>query len=242
MIQGNTKIYQDMKVKALSLPNNPGVRVKLACEITQKESFTGDEAPETLLRYLLRANHTSMFEHLSTTWLIRDVSRSFLAQITRHRMASYTCGSQHYQDYRDYPHIVSEDLHNFKGSETFAVINGMYTELIRQGIPPEEARQVLPNAKAVTILWTINVRSLINFLNQRLCERNVEEMVVFAINVYTRCLEWWPELFKYVGPQCRMEGKCRQGRMKAQSCREHGSPWKRRSLGLPGPYPNDQPA
>jgi thymidylate synthase (FAD) len=240
MIRGNTRPYRDMTVKALSLPDSPGHRVQLACEITQRASLTGDNVDPKLLLYLLKAGHTSVFEHLSTTWFIRDVSRSFLAQITRHRMASYTCGSQHYQDYRDYSHIVSDELHNFKGSETFAIINGMYTELIAQGVPPEEARQILPNAKAVNILWTINVRSLINFLNQRLCERNVEEMTTFASYVYIKCLDWWPELFQVVGPQCRMPGECRQGRMKAERCRLFGSPWTQPICGLPQHLREDQ--
>jgi thymidylate synthase (FAD) len=86
-------------------------------------------------------------------------------------------------------------------------------------IKPEEARQVLPNACTVNFMWTINARSLVEFLNKRMCKRNVEEMRVFADKLYTLCMEWFPELFQHVGPQCKMLGRCRQGRMRAEECK-----------------------
>jgi len=86
------------------------------------------------------------------------------------------------------------------------------------GIKPEEARQVLPNACTVNFMWTINARSLVEFLNKRLCKRNVEEMQIFAKKLYVLCMEWFPELFVHVGPQCKMLGVCKQGPMKADVC------------------------
>ena len=43
--------------------------------------------------------------------------------------------------------------------------DNMYNYCIESGIPKEEARQVLPNAKAVNLMWTVNARSLVNSLN-----------------------------------------------------------------------------
>jgi len=218
------KTYEQMEVKLIRKTQNPENLIKLASDLTQKRKPSSTKASEKLIKYLITANHTSLFEHISTTWLISGVSRSFLAQITRHRMASYTSASQHYQDYSQYSHIVSQSMNNSKTKEILARVNAFYEWLIQQGIKPEEARQVLPNAKAVNILWTINVRSLINFLNLRLCRRNVDEMVLFASIVSSKCIEWWPEVFTLVGPDCLMLGKCRQGKMKAKICKEKGSP------------------
>ena len=218
------KMYDQMKVNIIRSTQDPGWIVKLASDITQKERFTNKEASENLLKFLITANHTSLLEHISTTWMIKDVSRSFLAQITRHRMASYTAASQHYQDYRDYPCIVGKSEHTEYVREVLEDLDDDYKRLVDHGLAPQEARQVLPNAKAVNILWTINVRSLINFLNLRLCERNVEEMLIFAKKVYKICLAWWPEVFSHVGPDCFMLGKCRQGRMMAETCKENGPP------------------
>jgi thymidylate synthase (FAD) len=218
--------YADMQINLIQKPEYPGILIQLASELTQKSNLTASPASPKLLKYLITANHTSLFEHVSTTWLIRNVSRSFLAQITRHRMASYTSGSQHYQDYRDYPLVVGHELQTPATASLFKYIDQSYTDMVDAGIMPEEARQILPNAKAVNLLWTINVRSLINFLNLRICERNVREMRYFAERVRNACLVWWPEVFTHVGPDCLMLGRCRQGRMMAQTCKENGSPWK----------------
>jgi len=161
-------------------------------------------------KYLLDAEHTSPLEHVSYMFRIEGVSRSFLAQITRHRMGSFTSASQHYQDYQDYPCIID------KLTDT-AVLSlhhsyNQYEKLLKDGMPKEEARQVLPNAAAVNLLWTVNARSLITFLKQRLCMRNVKEMQIFANKVLSLVTPVFPEIFNHVGPQC-FKSMCKQGRL-----------------------------
>jgi len=95
-----------------------------------------------------------------------------------------------------------------------------YTQMINNGVPIEEARQVLPNACAVNYLWTIDARNLYFFLRQRMCKRNVTEMQTFAKEVWGCLNNYWPELAECCGPYCHPTGKCNQGRM---SC---GDPYK----------------
>jgi thymidylate synthase (FAD) len=128
-------------------------------------------------------------------------------------MGSFTAASQHYQKYDEYSNIVHPDMINVSVEHFFSFVDDYYKTLIDMGIPKEEARQVLPNAKAVNIMWTVNARSLINFLNLRLCKRNVTEMLWFALKMSSVAREWWPELFNLVGPDCVMTGKCTQGAM-----------------------------
>ena len=45
---------------------------------------------------LTQIGHESPIEHASFTFAIEGVSRSLLAQITRHRLASYSVQSQRY--------------------------------------------------------------------------------------------------------------------------------------------------
>lgn len=179
---------------------------------------------ETLLLFLMKAEHTSILEHISWTFYIENVSRSFLAQITRHRMGSFTSASQHYTDYRKMPFIVNpQDKDNpvMLGSLRHALES--YKTLVDMGAPKEEARQCLPNAAAVNLLWTVNARSLINFFEQRECNRNVEEMVIFAQRLHQVLLANWPEFAKLLGPYCFTRGKCNQGKM---CC---GNPWPARA-------------
>jgi thymidylate synthase (FAD) len=168
--------------------------------------------------YLWYAEHQSVFEHVKYTFLIRHVSRSFLGQITRQRTASPTSGSQHYQDYSDYPVCISEEL---KATE-LAEVNfwnsfGDYHHAIGQlGIPKEEARQMLPMGAATNYLWTIDALNLAKFLRQRLCNRNVMEMRIFASKIKAIVTSHFPELFSFIGPQCCMS-ECYQGKL---ACKE----------------------
>lgn len=220
----NIKTYEDVEITVIRKTEKPDVIVRLACDITQKKlDYRGVFKPATanLVRYLYMANHGSILEHPSITVLIENVSRSFLLQITRTRPASYTVASQHYQDYRGYPDVISPRFTNER-----YLVNALddasfrYTELVENyNIPAEEARQVLPNSKAVTILWTIKAWNLCLFLESRLCKRNTEEMLTFANNIHTIAKDWWPNLFNNVGPHCRKYGFCNQGYMQAKVCK-----------------------
>ena len=111
-----------------------------------------------------------------------------------------------------------------KVQNIIADIDWFYQDLINMNIPKEEARQILPNAKAVNILWTVNARSLINFFNQRLCKRNIREMRMFAKELLLLCIDWFPELFMWVGADCKVLGGCTQGYMKAEVCKNDNIP------------------
>lgn len=210
--------YNKMRVSMVQSTPQPKHVTAMAAAITMRQDIDTAVKPITheLCLYLLEAEHTSIFEHVSYTFLIDGVSRSFLAQITRHRIGSFTSASQHYQDYRDYPCVVHMNLSKDALTEAAcASAFDCYQRLIATGTPVEEARQVLPNAAAVNLLWTVNARSLINFLRLRLCNRNVMEMKIFARAVLSRVQDNFPELFNYVGPQCYM-GECKQGRMRCK--------------------------
>ena len=110
-------------------------------------------------------------------------------------------------------------MNNSRAEQALHAANNGYNDLVFFGYKPEEARQVLPNAKAVNILWTINARSLINFLNLRLCKRNTKEMLTFANRVHELCNSWYYDLFSLIGPDCKIRDKCTQGHMKAGCCK-----------------------
>jgi thymidylate synthase (FAD) len=221
--------YTAMSVKVLQQTPDPGKMLKRAVDITMKSDFTDYKAAAAsgqLCKFIMTAEHTSLFEHCVMTIFIQNASRSFLAQITRQRTFSPTSGSQHYQDYRDYPMMVHPQV--LEHAPTMALFNcsfnesvGWYAEAIdKLGVPPEEARQLLPNACAVNYMVTMDVRNILFFLRQRLCHRNVYEMRIFANILRGLCLIWWPEVFANSGPACFADGKCNQGKM---AC---GRPWR----------------
>lgn len=204
--------YNDMSINVIRWTPRPAEVVSLAASHTMARDPQIVEN-ENLIKFLLKANHTSPFEHASLTFVVKDVSRSLLLQLTRHRMASYTTSSQHYQDYRLYPAVVSPSMASDPiAQEYFDKVMEMYIDLCTRH-PHEEARQILPNGMAVNIEWTINARSLVNLINLRICRRNTQEMLEFATRIRVLAVNWFPQLFKHVHADCIMHGKCFQGRM-----------------------------
>lgn len=213
------KTYDDMKVSLVRSTQEPAQLIKTACDLTQTKQITfNGSATKWLIKFLMDANHGSVIEHCSCTFTVTGISRSLLAQLTRHRVGSFTSASQHYADYRDMPMVIRPGTNDKPDVESayhdaFSMALASYINLIELGEAPEEARQVLPNASAVNLLWTVNLRSLANFFSQRLCRRNVLEMRIFATNVYSATNTWFPEFIECCGPACFTHGKCDQGKM-----------------------------
>ena len=69
-----------------------------------------------------------------------------------------------------------------------------YGELIELGVPREDAANALPLGMDSKVVWTINLRSLVNFMNKRLCSRALLEIRQFANELRSmlmgRNVEW----------------------------------------------------
>jgi len=209
----NIQTYEDMLVEVKWATPNPGEEIREALTNTMANiSMLADEpmkkVSSKLLDFLFKAEHSSVIEHAVISFMIQGASRSWLAQITRHRMASMTSSSQHYQDYSGYPLVVHRDTVDL----IYHSIDP-YNYLLAMGVPKEEARQILPNAMAVNFKWTINARSLYNFMRLRMCLRNVAEIRIFCDKVLLLVEQWWPEFAEILGPPCFTDDKCNQGVM-----------------------------
>ena len=170
---------------------------------------------------LLNMGHESIFEPASFTFGIEGVSRVLLAQITRHRLASFSVQSQRYVSYeKGFGYILPPRIEAL-GTEAVAryeaqmnQIEEWYREwqgLLGQGERSnEDARFVLPNACETRILLTMNVRELWHFFSLRMCSRAQWEINDLATKMHRLCLEVAPDLFSHAGPAC-LRGKCPEG-------------------------------
>ena len=185
--------------------------------------------------------HESPVEHVSFTFGIEGVSRSLLAQITRHRIASYSVQSQRYVPAGQFRYVVppeidaipaareeflramEEDQRHYE-SLSAMLIDKHKQELMAQGkdeksaakaaekMGIEDARFVLPNACETKIIMTMNVRSLRNFFRLRCCNRAQWEIRAVADEMLRLCSEVAPTLFAKAGPPC-VSGPCTEGKM-----------------------------
>lgn len=166
-----------------------------------------------LIKFLYTADHRSPLEHVSLSMHVRGVSRAFMAQITRHRLASYTCSSQHYQDYSEYP-VAPLYCEPYPKEMRQVIEDAMqtYSNVVADGMPKDCARMVLPEAVTVNMIITANAREWAEIMHQRLCKRNTSETLLVAQHMKRLLESWFPELFEFVGPEC-FEDRCKQGPM-----------------------------
>lgn len=219
----NISTYDKVQVTLVRWTHTPNELINLAAQHCMKkpEDINTLGSTASLATFLLQADHGNPFEHVSFTFQINNLSRSGMTQLIRHRIASYTFTSQHYQDYSDYPFIIHpRHAEHEEWEMAFMACMQAYNLLMRKGVPKEEARQVLPNAMGTGCVMTINARSLVNFLRLRLCKRNCAEIIQLAKCMKSLADRQFPELFLQVHTMCVMDGKCNQG---AMSC---GNPYE----------------
>ena len=175
------------------------------------------------LTMLRKLGHLSTFEHVSFTFGIEGVSRALLAQITRHRIASFSVQSQRYvgqsgEDGIDYilpPEIEKlGDEYAKRFADQMDMMDKWYREwleLLGEG-GKEDARFVLPNAAATRMVVTMNARELNHFFALRCCNRAQWEIRDVAWQMLKLAHEAAPALFDECGPEC-LRGRCSEGKM-----------------------------
>lgn len=139
----------------------------------------GGTDADRLFREVFASKHQSTLEHLSFTFLVEDVSRSLLAQLTRHRIGfSFSVQSQRFVKFGSqnqsggFDHILPPKIGQNEAAkavyETFMEQSqSLYDQLQALGIPSEDARMVLPNAATCNLTMTANLRSLLHFYSLR---------------------------------------------------------------------------
>jgi thymidylate synthase (FAD) len=189
-------------------------------EISQK--FTNKEI-KRLLGKVISSGHYSVLEHASFTFGIEDVSRVLLAQLTRHRIASFSVQSQRYVELKDaikfiVPSTIKRNkVLSKKYSNLLKSAEVLYKEFLEAGIPAEDARYVLSSSFVTKVIITMNARELRHFFLVRCCNRAQWELRDMACRMLSVVKKAAPLLFLGAGPNC-VRNDCRE----FLSC---GKPW-----------------
>lgn len=170
----------------------------------------------SVLKKTIASGHESVIEHVSFTFKIDGVSRSLLAQLTRHRIASFSVESQRYVDMRNVQYVVPESIKKNPvclklWKNLMDEITDAYSAFVDAGIPKEDARSVLPNAACTSLVLTMNARELRHFFSLRCCNRAQWEIRRMADEMLKICRERCPVLFASAGPGC-VSGHCPEAR------------------------------
>ena len=146
----------------------------------------GAEADKKLIGYLLKHSHMTPFEH--SVFKFHVSAPIFVArQWFRHRFAAYNEVSFRYTEVKDYFYMPEkwrgQDKKNKQGSSAAIVLDQdalhkafkiqvdasleTYKKMIEMGVAREMARMILPVNLYTEFYWTVNARSLMNFVALR---------------------------------------------------------------------------
>ena len=166
------------------------------------------EPKESVVKGCIKSKHTSVTEHSYYSFEVSGVSRSFLAQLTRHRHLSPTVESLRYTSKENnFTYIVPPSiLANEEAMMLF--LNCMrkeeetYNALLELNIKKEDARFVLPIATEVKLVISGNYRAWMDFCRLREDKHSQWEVREFAFEVDRLIHEVTPltsyqELFGY---------------------------------------------
>jgi thymidylate synthase (FAD) len=227
----NERRGQNLKVKLLRHTKDAELLCGAAASTSTRSGTPSEilekmdmETAKRLIKRVTGYGHGSVVEHASFTFSIEGVSRSMTHQLVRHRIASYTQQSQRYVIYNTLesyvtPPSIAENADAKKMfDQTLERISQTYQDLLKQKIPKEDARFILPNAAKTNIIVTMNARELRHFFNLRCCARAQWEMREVATEMLKQVRKAASALFVNAGPSCVELGYCCEGIMKPTEC------------------------
>ena len=163
---------------------------------------------ELLNRLLFKNKHESVFEHLVYTFKIEGIPRYTLQELARHRLASYSvkstryCTSKELKNEKPFESEIEDDSITFgldtleragkyiyiTENEAVNALNILQLEILRtaieDGVTSDNVKPLIPESFKTDLVWTINLRSLRNFLKLRLHKSAHSEIRKLANLIY----------------------------------------------------------
>jgi thymidylate synthase (FAD) len=217
------------KARLIRYTADPEQTIALAAKLC----YSGDEIDDLIekigekdnakfISLLTKMNHYSPFEHASFTFALEGVSRALLAQITRHRIASFSVRSQRYVSEGEFNYIVPPAIEAL-GKDAVNKYEAQMAQMLEwyrewQQVlggnnekSNEDARFVLPNACETKMILSMNARELLHFFSLRCCNRAQWEIRNIAWQMLEEVLRVAPSVFSNAGPGC-LRGVCPEGK------------------------------
>ena len=181
-----------------------------------------DEKKMAELEYMLGTIQSS-WEFASYTFMIEDVSRAFTHQLVRHRVGvAFAQQSQRAVDMTGFDYVTGPNIEQsgsfdqrapIEGAEVIYdtvmdQINSGYQTLIQLGVPPQDARGVLPTNICTNIVFKANLRTLHEMALKRLCVKTQGEFqdVFRAIREAVLVVHPWAD--RMIRVHCAVTGTC----------------------------------
>lgn len=184
-----------------------------------------NERDEVLIKYMLKNKHFSPFEHNLITfrvkaplYVVQEMLRHRIGVSVNQQSARYVEPGKnepkHWRKFYVPNKFRKQDTVNRQGSvgeiqDNFKDIRNKYIDicdcafdyyedLIKSGVCREQARGVLPHSTYTTLYYTLNLRSLMHFLELRLSKSAQWEIRQYAKHMSDIASKIFPVVFKTI--------------------------------------------
>ncbi|MCK5853773.1 MAG: FAD-dependent thymidylate synthase [Sulfurovaceae bacterium] len=140
--------------------------------------------------------HASTLEHLVYTFFISGISRALLQELARHRIASLSVKSTRYtlkelknseafkeEDYISAKKFIVLTHNKLIDTASIKALNNLQ-EILKTGASNDVAKYCLPESYKTELTWTVNARSLQNFIKLRSNKSALWEIQDLAKKLY----------------------------------------------------------
>ena len=170
----------------------------------------GEKDIELIDRVGNKFKHASTLEHLSYNFYLKGISRALLQELARHRMANLSVKSTRYtlKELKNESEFKKGD---FENASRYIVLTGNeivdnagisalenLRQILQTPISLDIAKYCLPECYKTELSWSINARSLQNFLSLRTSKSALWEIRNLANLIY----EALPEEHKFIFENC----------------------------------------
>lgn len=145
----------------------------------------------------IKAGHSRVMEYVDIELVISDVSARCLRELythiggapTRLQASTRYISEQSGFDFYTPPKIDNNIAAKQMYIEGMGTIQKVYNGLLEGGMTKEDAANVLPLGMMSKMVWKVNLRTLINFMNRRLCMRALREIRDLSVEIKDRLAE-----------------------------------------------------
>lgn len=170
----------------------------------------GEKDIELIDRVGNKFKHASTLEHLSYNFYLKGISRALLQELARHRMANLSVKSTRYtlKELKNESEFKKGD---FENASRYIVLTGNeivdnagisalenLRQILQTPISLDIAKYCLPECYKTELSWSINARSLQNFLSLRTSKSALWEIRNLANLIY----EALPDEHKFIFENC----------------------------------------
>lgn len=168
----------------------------------------GNKDIELIDRVGNKYKHSSTLEHINFTFFIQGISRAVLQELARHRMASLSVKSTRYtlkelkyidtieeEDYELASKFIVLTKNNMVNRASIQALNSLIS-ILKSGVSNDLVKYCIPESFKTDLSWSINLRSLQNFINLRSSRSALWEIQILSKEIMNSIPEEYIYLIK----------------------------------------------